>query len=123
MHFLWRVVIEMAGSGNHHVMKKLIPIIIVLGVGIALGIYIQKQPKTRKLETEAQTGVEQAGADVKAGAQKTEAAVADVKTDIAVGIQKTESIATNIAAQAVAGAKKVGEVTTNVVGEVKGKLP
>ncbi|MEJ0088746.1 MAG: hypothetical protein WDM80_03190 [Limisphaerales bacterium] len=104
-------------------MKKIIPIVVILAAGIAVGIYFQKQPKSQELETNAKKDVEQAGADVKTGMQKVGDAAADVKTDIKTGVEKTKDIATNIADQVKAGAQKVGEITTNVVGEIKGKLP
>ena len=104
-------------------MKKLVPFIIVLAVGIALGIYFQKQPKTEKLETKAETDAGQADADAKEGAQKANSLAADVKTDIQAGVDKTKEIATNVADKVKVGAQKVGEFTTNAVGEIKQKLP
>lgn len=85
-------------------MKKIIFVIIILTVGIALGVYFQKQAKTQKIETQAQTDSEKAGEAVKEG------------------VQKVETVATNVAEHVEAGAQKVGEVATNVVGEVKDKL-
>jgi uncharacterized protein HemX len=103
-------------------MKKIILFIIVLAVGIALGIYFQKQTKTQKIEAKAQTDAEQAGDTVKEGVQKVNAVAADMKTDIKEGVQKSESIATNVAAQAKADMQKISEATTNAVGEVKQKF-
>ena len=86
-------------------MKKLILVVIVLAVGIALGIYFQRQPKAQKIETQVQTDAGQAGADVKAG------------------VQKAGEVATNVLGQVKADAQKLGEATTNAIGEVKDKLP
>lgn len=108
---------------HHNLMNKIILVIIILAAGIALGIYFQKQPKTQKLESNAQTDARQADTDVKEGVQKAGAIVSDVKTDIKAGVEKTKEIATNIAGQVKAGAQKVGAVTTNVIGDVKEKLP
>ena len=69
-------------------MKKIIPAIIVLAVGIGLGIYFQRQPKTEKIETKAQTEAEQAGDAVKEGMQKVEAAATVAKTNLEAGLQK-----------------------------------
>lgn len=82
-------------------MKKIILVVIILAVGIALGIYFQKQPEAKRIETTIQADAAQAGADVKTGEQKIEAAAADVKADV----QKAESAATNAA------------------GEIKQKMP
>jgi uncharacterized protein HemX len=84
-----------------HLMKKLILVVIVLAIGIALGVYLQKQPGFQKLETKTQTDAGQTDADAKSGMQKVDAVAADVK----------------------AGAQKVHDITTNAVGEVKDKLP
>jgi uncharacterized protein HemX len=104
-------------------MKKLILILIVLAVGIAAGIYFQKQPKSQELETRARTDAEQVGADVKTDAQKAGEVAADAKADLKLGVEKSKEAATNVADTVKAGAQKVGEVTTNVLGEIKGKLP
>lgn len=80
-------------------MKKIIPYVLVLAVGFALGVYFQKRPAAQKLENTVQTDAKQAGADVKAGEQKADAVAADVK----------------------AGAQKADEVVTNTVDEIKGK--
>jgi uncharacterized protein HemX len=100
-------------------MKKLILVVIVLAVGIALGIYFQKQPKTQKIETQLQTDAGQSGADVKAGMQKADAVVAEMKE----GVQKAGDVATNVMGQVKADAQKAVEFTTNAIGEVKDKLP
>jgi hypothetical protein len=92
-------------------MKKIILIVIILAVGIALGIYLQKQPKAQKIETQAQT-------DVNAGEQKVDVATAEVKE----GMQKAGDVATNVVDQVKAGAQKAVEFTTNAVGEIKQKL-
>jgi beta-lactam-binding protein with PASTA domain len=99
-------------------MKKFILLVIVLGVGIALGVYFQRQPKTRKIETQVQTDAEQAGADVKEGVQQIDAAAAKVKE----GVQKAGDVATNVVGQVKVDAQKVGEAATNAVGEIKQKL-
>lgn len=104
-------------------MKKIIPVIIILAVGIALGIYFQRQPETQKIENKTQTDAEQAGEAVKGGVQKVEAAATVVKTNIEAGIQKSGKIATNVAAQVKVGAQKAGEVVTNAVDKIKDKLP
>lgn len=80
-------------------MKKIIPYVLVLLVGFALGVYVQKRPAAQKLENAVQTDAKQADTDVKAGVQKADAVAADVK----------------------AGAQKAGEAVTNAVDEVKGK--
>jgi uncharacterized protein YxeA len=85
-------------------MKKIIFVIFVLAVGIGLGIYFQRQPKTEKVETKLQTEAEQAGADIKSG------------------VAKAGDVATNVAGHVKAAAQKVGEFTTNAVGEIKQKL-
>ena len=85
-------------------MKKIILFIIVLAAGIAIGVYLQKQPKTQKIETQTQTDAEKAGTAVKAWTEKV------------------ETVATNVAEHVKAGAEKVGDVATNVVDEVKQKL-
>jgi len=103
-------------------MKKIILLIIVLAVGIALGIYFQKQTKIQKIETKAQTDAEQAGDAVKEGVQKVEAVGTEVKADLNEGVQKSEAIATNVAGQVKADAQKVGEAATNAVGELKQKM-
>jgi hypothetical protein len=103
-------------------MKKIILFIIILAVGIALGIYFQKQSKTQKIETQAQTDADKAGDVVKEGVQKVDAVAADVKSGIQTGVQKSEGIATNVAGQVKEAAQKVGEFTTNAVGEIKQKL-
>ena len=95
----------------------------VLAVGIALGVYFQKQSKAQKIETQTQTDADKAGDAVKEGVQKVDAVAADVKSDIATGVDKTKDFATNVAADVKAGAQKVHDVTTNAVGEVKDKLP
>ncbi len=64
-------------------------------------MYIQKQPKADKLETQIQADVRQAGDDVKAGEQKVDAVATDIKTDT----------------------QKIRDATTNELGEVKSKLP
>jgi hypothetical protein len=97
-------------------------LIIVLAAGIALGIYLQKQPEVQKLETKTQADVGQADADAKGGTQKMDAVAADVKSDIKTGVEKSKEIATNVAAQVKAGAQKVGDFTTNAIGEIKQKL-
>ena len=85
-------------------MKKIILFIIILAAGIAIGVYLQKQPKTEKIETQTQTDAEKAGEAVKTG------------------VQKVETVATNVAEHVKTDAEKVGDVATNVVGEVKEKL-
>ncbi len=92
-------------------MKKIILIVIILAAGIAFGLYLQKQSKTQKLETQMQT-------DMKEGVQKADAIAADVKEDV----HKAGDMATNVAAQVKADAQKVVQATTNVVGEAKEKL-
>ncbi len=92
-------------------MKKIILIVIILAAGIALGIYLQKQPKTQKIETQVQT-------DINAGVQKVDAAAAEVKEDV----QKAGDVATNVEGQVKADAQKVGEFTTNAAGEIKQKM-
>ena len=100
-------------------MKKIILVVIILAVGIALGIYFQKQPEAKKIETTIQTDVNQAGADVKAGEQKVETAAADVKA----GVQKAEAVATNVVGDVKTDAQKVDQAATNAVGEIKQKMP
>ena len=100
-------------------MEKIILLIIILAAGIALGIYFQRQPKTQKIETQLQADAGQAGADAKAGVQKADAVVAEVKE----GVQKAGEVATNVMGQVKADAQKLGEATTNAIGEVKDKLP
>jgi uncharacterized protein YxeA len=100
-------------------MKKIILIIIILVAGIALGIYFQKQPEAKKIETTIQTDANQAGADVKAGEQKVEAAAADVKA----GVQKAEAVTTNVVGDVKTDAQKVDQAATNAVGEIKQKMP
>jgi uncharacterized protein HemX len=78
-------------------MKKLILVVIVLAVGIALGIYFQRQPKTQKIETQLQTDAGQAGV------QKVDAVAAEVKA----GIQKAGDVATNVLGQVKADAQKL----------------
>jgi hypothetical protein len=85
-------------------MKKFMLLIGVLVVGIGVGIYFQKQPKTQKIENQVQTDADKAGAAVKEG------------------VQKVETVATNVAGQVETGAQKAGEAVTNAVGEVKDKL-
>ena len=92
-------------------MKKIILIVLILAAGIALGIYLQKQPKTQKIESQVQT-------DVNAGVQKVDAAGAEVKKDV----QKAGDVATNVEGQVKADAQKVDEFTTNAVGEIKQKM-
>jgi hypothetical protein len=92
-------------------MKKIILIVVILAAGIALGIYLQKQPKAQKIETQMQT-------DVNTGVQKVDAAAAEVKE----GVQKAGDMATNVEGQVKADAQKVGEFTTNAAGEIKQKL-
>jgi outer membrane murein-binding lipoprotein Lpp len=99
-------------------MKKIILLIIVLAAGIALGIYFQRQPKTQKIEDQLQSDAAQAGADVKAGEQKVDAAAADVKA----GVQKASEVATNVVGDVKAAAQKVDQAATNAVGEVKQKM-
>jgi hypothetical protein len=99
-------------------MKKIILIVIFLALGIALGIYLQKQPKAQKIETQMQTDAEQAGADAKAGVQTVDAVAADVKE----GMQKAGDVATNVVRQVKVDAQKVVEFTTNAAGEIKQKL-
>jgi uncharacterized protein YxeA len=99
-------------------MKKIILIVVILAAGIALGIYLQRQPKAQKIETQVQTDAEQAGADAKAGIQKVDAVAADVKE----GMQKAGDVATNVVDQVKAGAQKAVEFTTNAAGEIKQKL-
>lgn len=96
-------------------MKKIVVFLIILAVGIAIGVYLQKQPKARQIETEMQTGAEKAGADVKAGVQKADAVAADVKEDA----HKAGEMATNVAGEVKAGAKKAVEAATNVVDKIK----
>jgi uncharacterized protein YxeA len=96
-------------------MKKIILFIIILAVGVALGVYLQKQSKTQMIETTLQTDAEQAGADVKAGVQKADAVAAQVKEDV----HKAGDMATNVAAQVKVDAQKAGAAVTNVVGEIK----
>jgi uncharacterized protein HemX len=86
-------------------MKKLILLIIVLAAGIAIGIYLQKQPKTKTIENNAQTDA------------------ADVKADVKAGVDKTKEVATNVAADVKEDAQKVHDATTNAVGEIKDKIP
>lgn len=100
-------------------MKKIILIVIILAAGIALGIYFQKQSEAKKIETTIQTDANQAGADVKAGEQKVEAAAADVKA----GVQKAGEVATNVVGQVKTDAQKVDQAATNAVGEIKQKIP
>jgi len=90
-----------------------------LAVGIALGIYFQKQPEAKKIETTIQTDAAQAGADVKAGEQKVEAGAADVKA----GVQKVGEVATNVDGEVKADAQKVDAAATNAAGEIKQKMP
>ncbi len=99
-------------------MKKIILFVIILAAGTAIGIYFQKQPAAQKIETKIQTDTSQAGADVKAGEQKAEAAAAEVKT----GVQKAGEVATNVAGEIKNGAQKAVEAATNAVGEIKQKL-
>jgi uncharacterized protein HemX len=87
-------------------MKKMILVIIILAVGIALGVYFQKQPKAQKIETQVQADAEQAGADVKEGMQKVDAAAIEVKE----GAQKAGDVVTNVVGQVKADAQKVGEI-------------
>ena len=105
MQSLRGVAIEKGVGDKITLMKKIILVVIILAVGIALGVYFQKQTKAQKIETQAQTDAERAGEAVKAG------------------VQKVETVATNVAQHVEAGAQKVGEVATNVVGEVKQKMP
>ena len=84
-------------------MKKIIPYIIVLAAGFALGIYYQKQPEAKKIETKVQTAIEQAGADVKEGEKKTDAAATEVKE----GAKKADDMATNVVGQVKTGAQKI----------------
>ena len=86
-------------------MKKFFLLLVILAVGVALGIYFQKQPKADQLEDQVKTGAAQAGADLKEG------------------VQKAGEVATNIAAEVKAGAQKAGAAATNAVGEIKQKLP
>lgn len=85
-------------------MKKIILFVVILVAGIGFGLYLQKQPKTQKIETQVQKDTAQVGADVKEG------------------MQKAGDVATNVAAEVKAGAQKAGEVATNVVGEAREKL-
>jgi uncharacterized protein with FMN-binding domain len=85
-------------------MRKIIPYIIVLAAGFALGVYYQKQPEAQKDETKVRTAIEQAGTDVKEG------------------VHQADEMATNVEGQVKTDAQKVGEVATNAVGEIKGKL-
>jgi len=70
-------------------MKKLIPILVVLAVGIAAGVYLQTQPNSQDLEITARTDADQAGAAVKADAQKVGEVVADAKADLKAGVEIT----------------------------------
>ena len=99
-------------------MKKIILVAIILAVGIALGVYFQKQPEAKKIETTIQTDANQVGAGVKAGGQKIEAAAGDVKA----GVQKAGEVATNVVGQVKTDAQKVDQAATNAIGEVKDKL-
>jgi len=99
-------------------MKKFILLVIILAAGVALGIYLQKKPAAQKIETQIQTDTSQAGADVKAGEQKVEAAAAEVKS----GVQKAGEVATNVAGEIKTGAQKAVQAVTNAVGEIKQKL-
>lgn len=92
-------------------MKKIILVIIILAAGIALGIYLQRQPKSQTIETQMQT-------DVHTGVQKVDAAAAEVKA----GMQKAGDVATNVVDHVKAGAQKAVEFTTNAAGEIKQKL-
>lgn len=98
-------------------MKKIIPYVLTLAVGFALGVYFQKRPADQKLESTIRTDAAQAGAAVKAGAQKADAVAADMKADA----QKAGDMATNVAGEVKADAQKAGEVVTNAVGEIKDK--
>ena len=103
-------------------MKKFMLFIIILAVGITLGVYLQKQSKTQKIESQVQTDADKTGNVVKEGVQKVEAVTADVKSGVQTGMEKTKDIATNVAADVKSAAQKVGEFTTNAVGEIKQKL-
>ena len=92
-------------------MKKLIFVALVLVAGIALGIYIQKQPKAETVETQMQT-------DVNGGVKTADTVAAEVKA----GVQKAGDVATNVAGQVKADTQKVIEFTTNAAGEIKQKL-
>jgi hypothetical protein len=51
-------------------MKKIIVFLLILAAGIAIGVYLQRQPKSQKIETQVQTDAEKVEASVKAGVQK-----------------------------------------------------
>ena len=53
-------------------MRKIIPYILALAVGFALGVLFQKRPADQKLETTVQTDVHQAATDVKDDTKKVE---------------------------------------------------
>lgn len=63
-------------------MKKIIPYILTLAVGFALGVLFQKKPADQKLETTVQTDAHQAATDVKADAKKADEIATNVEGDI-----------------------------------------
>lgn len=77
-------------------MKKILPYLVVLGIGIAIGVFLQRQPESQKVETKLETGAGQVKTDIKQDAQKAEAAAGDVKADVQAGVQKSENVATNL---------------------------
>ena len=92
------IAIETAGHGNNiTLMKKLILLLLFLAVGVALGMYLEKQPRTQKIETTFKSDSQQVGNAVQTG------------------VQKAVAVATNVAAQVKTG-------VTNAVDQIKQKL-